>query len=129
MHLNTSSVSGFLRSFARSVALLPVHAYRQLISPFIAPRCRYYPTCSTYALEAIRTYGVFRGGILAAWRLVRCNPFSDGGVDHVCDQRLFTARGAEGVSHDHHGRDHHNHKHHAREHRIKQHRGGTVTGA
>lgn len=94
MHLNRLSVYGF----ARSVALLPVHAYRRLISPFIAPRCRYYPTCSTYALEAIRTYGVFRGGVLAAWRVMRCNPFSDGGVDHVCDQTLFSHRGG---AHDH----------------------------
>ncbi|MBK5229940.1 MAG: membrane protein insertion efficiency factor YidD [Thermoleophilia bacterium] len=83
-----------------SLVLLPVHAYRRLISPLIAPRCRYYPTCSTYALEAIRTYGAFRGVVLAAWRVLRCNPFSRGGVDHVRDQRLFAARDAHV-----HGRD------------------------
>ncbi|MBI5310228.1 MAG: membrane protein insertion efficiency factor YidD [Actinobacteria bacterium] len=99
MHLNRLSVSGF----ARSVALLPVHVYRRLISPLIAPRCRYYPTCSTYALEAIRTYGVFRGGVLAAWRVIRCNPFSDGGVDHVCDQKLFSSRSESADLHDHAG--------------------------
>ena len=102
-----------MRGFARSVALLPVHAYRRLISPFIAPRCRYYPTCSSYALEAIRTYGVFRGGVLAAWRVMRCNPFSDGGVDHVCDQRLFAHRD-----------DGHEHTHDAAHHGS-----GTVAGS
>lgn len=86
-------------SFARNVALLPVHLYRRLISPLIAPRCRYYPTCSTYALEAIRTYGVLRGGVLAAWRVMRCNPWSHGGVDHVCEQSLFRSRDSH--THDH----------------------------
>lgn len=86
---------------ARGTALLPVHAYRRLISPLIAPRCRYYPTCSSYALEAIRTYGVFRGGVLAAWRVMRCNPWSHGGVDHVCEQRLFKAREVDSHNHSH----------------------------
>lgn len=80
------------KKLLRTIALLPVLAYQKLVSPFIAPRCRYYPTCSSYAVEAVRTYGVFRGSILAAWRLVRCNPFSDGGFDHVEDQKLFKTR-------------------------------------
>lgn len=69
--------------------LLPIAIYRKLISPMIAPRCRYYPSCSTYAVEALKTYGPIRGTILAAWRVVRCNPFSDGGFDYVEDQKLF----------------------------------------
>jgi uncharacterized protein len=77
------------------LALLPVRAYRRLISPLIGPRCRYYPTCSTYAIEAIRTYGPIRGAVLAVWRVLRCNPLSDGGVDHVHDQRLFASHDAE----------------------------------
>lgn len=97
MHSSRFSVS----SVARGLALLPVHAYRRLVSPLIAPRCRYYPTCSTYALESIRTYGVFRGFVLSAWRVMRCNPWSHGGVDHVCDQKLFKQRpAAEGGAHD-----------------------------
>lgn len=76
--------------YASKAALAPVHFYRRFISPLIGPRCRYHPTCSSYAVEAIRTYGVLRGSVLAAWRLLRCNPFSNGGVDHVCDQRLFS---------------------------------------
>ena len=94
-----------LRRIAAFPVLLPVFAYRKLISPFIAPRCRYYPTCSTYAVEAVRSYGVVRGSLLAAWRLVRCNPLSDGGFDYVEDQRLFKSAPRHACS------DHHNHHH------------------
>lgn len=73
----------------RHVVSLPIHAYRLLVSPFLGPRCKYHPTCSQYALDAIREWGVFRGLVLAGWRLLRCNPWSNGGVDHARDQRLF----------------------------------------
>jgi putative membrane protein insertion efficiency factor len=73
----------------RQVAALPIHAYRLLVSPLLGPRCKYYPTCSQYALDAIREFGVLRGVVLAGWRLLRCNPWSHGGVDHVHDQTLF----------------------------------------
>jgi uncharacterized protein len=75
----------------RQIAALPVHAYRALVSPLIGPRCKYHPTCSRYALDAIREVGVVRGLVLAAWRLLRCNPWSHGGVDHVHDRRIFKA--------------------------------------
>ena len=65
------------------LVLLPIRAYSRLISPLFPRRCKYYPTCSEYAQKAIRTHGVIRGGALAAWRIVRCNPFSHGGVDEV----------------------------------------------
>jgi uncharacterized protein len=73
----------------RQIAALPVHAYRALVSPLLGPRCKYHPTCSQYALDAIREVGVVRGSILAAWRLLRCNPWSHGGVDYVSDRRIF----------------------------------------
>ena len=73
----------------RQIAALPVHAYRAVVSPLIGPRCKYHPTCSRYALDAIQEVGVVRGLILAAWRLLRCNPWSHGGVDHVRDRRIF----------------------------------------
>jgi uncharacterized protein len=73
----------------RTVAALPIHAYRRLVSPLVGPRCKYYPTCSQYALDAIREWGVLRGLLLVAWRLLRCNPWSHGGVDHARDQRVF----------------------------------------
>ena len=73
----------------REVVLLPLHLYRRVISPALPQRCRYYPSCSQYAAEAVREYGLIRGLVLAAWRVMRCNPFSHGGVDHVHDQRVF----------------------------------------
>jgi putative membrane protein insertion efficiency factor len=73
----------------RALLLGPLHLYRRVISPLLPARCRYYPTCSHYAVEAVREYGAVRGAILAAWRVLRCNPLSDGGFDHVHDQRLF----------------------------------------
>ena len=77
----------------KHVAALPIHAYRWLVSPLLGPRCKYHPTCSRYALDALREYGVARGLVLASWRILRCNPWSHGGVDHVRDQGLFR-RGA-----------------------------------
>jgi uncharacterized protein len=76
----------------RELFLLPLHLYRRVISPLIRPHCRYHPSCSEYALEAVREYGVIRGSVLAAWRVMRCNPWSAGGVDPVARQSLFRAR-------------------------------------
>jgi putative membrane protein insertion efficiency factor len=73
----------------REAFLLPLHLYRRVISPLFGQRCRYYPSCSRYAVEAVREYGVVRGSILAGWRVLRCNPWSRGGFDHVHDQSLF----------------------------------------
>jgi putative membrane protein insertion efficiency factor len=78
-------------SALRGLFLLPLHLYRRVMSPLLGPRCRYYPSCSAYAVEAVREYGVIRGSVLAAWRVVRCNPWSHGGFDHVHDQRLFSS--------------------------------------
>jgi putative membrane protein insertion efficiency factor len=76
-------------SALRGVVLGPVRLYRRWLSPALPARCKYHPTCSQYAVEAIRRYGVLRGVVLAAWRLLRCNPWSHGGVDFVEDQKLF----------------------------------------
>ena len=81
----------------REFLLLPLHLYRRVISPLVPARCRYYPTCSRYALDAVREYGVMRGFVLAGWRLLRCNPLSAGGIDHVHDQRLFEAPARRGA--------------------------------
>lgn len=70
------------------MVLTPVRAYQRWISPSRPRRCRYEPTCSAYAVEAVERFGVFRGGLLAGWRLLRCNPFSHGGFDPV--PRRFT---------------------------------------
>ncbi|GAA1410506.1 MULTISPECIES: membrane protein insertion efficiency factor YidD [Oerskovia] len=60
-----------------------IRAYQSVISPMTGPTCKYYPSCSQYALVAIRRHGVLRGVRLAVWRLLRCNPWSKGGVDDV----------------------------------------------
>jgi uncharacterized protein len=73
----------------RELLLLPVRAYRRFLSPALPKRCKYHPSCSAYAVEAVRSYGVVRGSVLASWRLMRCNPWSHGGYDPVERQRLF----------------------------------------
>ena len=79
-------------SAIRGVVTGPLRLYQRVISPALPSRCKYHPTCSQYAVEAIRRYGVLRGAVLAAWRLLRCNPWSHGGVDFVEDQTLFRTR-------------------------------------
>jgi uncharacterized protein len=79
-------------TLGRSVALMPIRVYQRMISPALPRRCKYYPSCSQYAVEAIKRYGVLRGLVLAVWRLLRCNPWSHGGVDLVEHQRLFRPR-------------------------------------
>ena len=62
---------------------LPIKFYRRYISPYKPPCCKYVPTCSQYALEALEEWGAFRGFFLSVWRVLRCNPFSKGGFDPV----------------------------------------------
>ena len=77
------------RNPARELAVLPLRAYRRGVSPLLGPRCRFHPTCSAYAVQAIREFGILRGAVLALWRLARCNPFARAGFDPVSEQRLF----------------------------------------
>ena len=74
---------------ARAILVTPIRLYQRLISPALGQRCKYYPSCSEYAVQAIRTFGILRGSVLAFWRLLRCNPWSRGGFDPIEDQRLF----------------------------------------
>ena len=74
---------------ARIVATAPIAVYRRVLSPALPRRCKYEPTCSRYAVDAIGEYGILRGLVLAVWRLLRCNPWSYGGYDPVQDQRVF----------------------------------------
>lgn len=70
-----------------------IHFYRRQLSPRKGgPCCRYFPTCSQYAVTAIERYGAFKGGRMAAWRILRCNPFSKGGYDPVPEDPLTTLR-------------------------------------
>ncbi len=74
---------------ARMFVSAPIVVYQRVISPALPRRCKYEPTCSRYAVQAIREFGVARGLVLAAWRLLRCNPFSYGGYDPVEAQGVF----------------------------------------
>ena len=76
----------------RHVLVALLRAYRLLLSPLYGPVCRYHPSCSAYAVQAIQAYGILRGSILAGWRVLRCNPFSHGGYDPVSAQTLFRHR-------------------------------------
>ncbi|HEY6771069.1 MAG TPA: membrane protein insertion efficiency factor YidD [Solirubrobacterales bacterium] len=78
-----------MKRILTALLIAPIRLYQRFISPALAPRCRYYPSCSEYAVEAIRELGPIRGLILAGWRLLRCNPFSHGGFDEVSERRLF----------------------------------------
>jgi putative membrane protein insertion efficiency factor len=83
-----------LRRALVAVLLAPIRAYQRLISPALPRRCKYEPTCSAYAAQAIRELGIVRGTVVAAWRLVRCNPFSHGGYDPVEARTLFRKQAA-----------------------------------
>ncbi len=76
----------------RWIGIALVRAYQIVLSPFFRGSCKYHPSCSQYAIDALRAHGLVRGSILAGWRLLRCNPWSHGGVDKVEDQRLFRRR-------------------------------------
>jgi uncharacterized protein len=67
----------------RAVLLGAIRIYRATLSGWLGGQCRFYPSCSEYAEEAIRVHGAVRGSALAAWRILRCNPFGAGGIEHV----------------------------------------------
>jgi putative membrane protein insertion efficiency factor len=76
-----------MRDFAKLVVLQLLRAYKWAISPMFPPACRYVPTCSEYAMEAVDRYGALRGGVKAFVRLLRCRPFVKGGYDPVLNHR------------------------------------------
>lgn len=76
----------------RSIVVAPIRFYQRIISPLLPRTCKYEPTCSHYAVDAVRTEGVLRGLVLATWRILRCNPWSHGGYDPVSAQRVFRSR-------------------------------------
>lgn len=71
----------------RNLAVAIMHGYRRVVSPLYGQVCRYHPSCSRYALEAFQEYGFIVGFGLAAWRLIRCNPWTRGGIDDVPQRR------------------------------------------
>ncbi len=79
-----------MRNTAKLVVLSLLRAYKWAISPLLPPACRYVPTCSEYAMEAVERYGSLRGGWMAFTRILRCHPFVRGGYDPVVKQQLTT---------------------------------------
>lgn len=78
-----AAASTMPRQWLRDLVIAPIHFYQRWISPALPARCRYYPTCSAYAVQAVQVHGAAKGLVLAAWRILRCNPLTRGGVDHV----------------------------------------------
>jgi putative membrane protein insertion efficiency factor len=74
---------------ARFVLIGLIRAYRLILAGWLGGQCRFAPTCSHYAEEAIRTHGALRGSALASWRILRCNPFGAGGIDPVPGRRTY----------------------------------------
>ncbi|MBX3144328.1 MAG: membrane protein insertion efficiency factor YidD [Trueperaceae bacterium] len=88
-----------MSSWPAKIALAPVRFYRRFISPLKpAPTCRFHPTCSAYAVEAVERHGVIKGTLLATWRVLRCHPFNPGGFDPVPPAK---GRSRRGLEHDH----------------------------
>jgi len=79
--LGNSNSKKDMFSIISSIFILPLRAYQIFISPLLPPSCRFTPSCSEYAIGALKKYGIFYGSIKAMWRLLRCNPLSEGGVD------------------------------------------------
>jgi hypothetical protein len=72
-----------IKNIFKMLALFIIRAYQYIISPLLGPSCRFYPTCSEYAYQAVVRYGVLKGSFLALKRILRCHPFNPGGVDPV----------------------------------------------
>ncbi|WP_174408413.1 membrane protein insertion efficiency factor YidD [Desulfovibrio psychrotolerans] len=72
-----------MKTLAQRLLVLPIRFYQRCISPLFPPACRFVPTCSEYAAQAVLRHGVFKGTALAVWRILRCHPFSRGGYDPV----------------------------------------------
>ena len=67
----------------KKILIKGINFYKKFISPLKKPCCRFYPTCSTYAIQAIEKYGALNGSVMAIYRILRCNPFCKGGYDPV----------------------------------------------
>jgi putative membrane protein insertion efficiency factor len=86
-----------MNQWATNVVLYLLRGYKWALSPMLSPACRYVPTCSDYAMEAVDRYGVLRGGLMAMWRVMRCHPFVKGGYDPVVKSRALKSE-RNGVS-------------------------------
>ena len=81
----------------KHLLLFAIRGYQRVVSPWLGPVCRYYPSCSHYGYEAVSVHGAAKGSVLAAWRVLRCNPWSAGGVDPVPPRGRWRGVGGESV--------------------------------
>ena len=105
------TVADVLLMLPRNAVVVLLRGYRAVISPLYGQVCRYYPSCSAYALEAVQQHGLMKGSVLSGWRVLRCNPWARGGIDDVPERRggrlgttrfgFVRARAGEHAVHDH----------------------------
>ena len=88
-----------MKHCAQFVTLQLLRAYKWTVSPLLPPACRYVPTCSEYAMEAVERYGALRGGWMAFARILRCHPFSRSGYDPVVKQPMLAAKRRQNAAH------------------------------
>ncbi len=93
MELSLAPGRDALRRLPAAVLVGMIRVYQAVFSPLTGPTCKYYPSCSQYAIIAIRTHGTLRGTGMALWRILRCNPWSLGGVDDVPPARSTSPSG------------------------------------
>jgi len=83
-----------MNRIAKNILLMLLRGYKSALSPMLSPACRYVPTCSEYAMEAVERHGALRGSAMAVWRLLHCHPFASGGFDPVPVERILDAGAA-----------------------------------
>jgi len=83
MNVTIARLASTVKVFPRNILIAFILVWRRYISPLYGQVCRYYPSCSAYGLGAVQQFGVVKGGVLTAWRIIRCNPWSRGGIDDV----------------------------------------------
>ena len=88
-----------MTSPAAKLLIAPIRFYQRFITPYTPATCRYYPTCSAYGVTALRTHGAVIGTALTIWRVLRCNPWSDGGIDHVPPKGQWRRRSEDNEGH------------------------------
>jgi putative membrane protein insertion efficiency factor len=88
-----------MTSPAAALLIAPIRFYQRFITPYTPATCRYYPTCSAYGVTALRTHGAVIGTALTVWRVLRCNPWSSGGIDHVPPKGQWRRRSGDNGEH------------------------------
>jgi len=89
----------WMKQIPKTVVLILLRGYKWALSPLFLPACRYVPSCSEYAMEAIDRHGVARGSLMAIWRVLRCHPLAKGGLDPVVKPQMVESNSPRGLVH------------------------------